>query len=123
MEQTNMSREQLCLFESVSDSDHLSLTLSVSERKHAAIQRFLHRAEKETQACVTKYSPGKRKSEYYRLSYRQGKKIRHIHIKGGSAIAELATYRAVKIQELIDRGADLEEVIAMTRTFNGARFR
>jgi hypothetical protein len=102
----------------VSDSEHVSLTDSVSERKHAAIQRFLNRGEKETQACVTKYSPGRRKSEYYRLSYRDGRKIHHIHIKGGSTIAELANYRAVKLQELIDRGADLEEVIAQARDFN-----
>lgn len=109
---------QLSLFDAVSDSDLVSITESVSEHKQAAIQRFLNRAETEHIACVTKYKPGKRKSEYYRLSYRQGKKIKHIHIRGGSTIAELAIYRANKLQAMIDRGAELAEVIAAVQTFN-----
>lgn len=109
---------QLSLFNVVSDSDLVSITKPVSEHKQAAIQRFLNRAEKEPIACVTTYSPGKRKSEYYRLSYRQGRKVKHIHIRGGSTIAELATYRANKLQAMIDRGAELAEVIAAVQTFN-----
>jgi hypothetical protein len=114
--------EQLCLFETVSDSDRTSLTLSVSDaqiKKQQAIQKYLDRANKEAIACVTRYSPGRRKNEYYRLSYRQGRKVKHIHIKGGSTIAELATYRAEKLQAMIDRGAELAEVIAAVKTFNG----
>jgi hypothetical protein len=111
--------EQLIIPFVVSDSDPVSITDSVSEHKQAAIQRFLDRGEKEPIACVTTYSPGKRKSQYYRLSYRQGKKVKHIHIRGGSTIAELATYRAQKLQALINRGAELPEVIAAVRTFNG----
>lgn len=116
--------EQLTIYSvlgDVSDSDRVSLTDSVSERKKAAIDRFLNRAEKDPIACVNTYSPGGRNRQYYRLSYRQTRtrKVKHIHIKGGSTIAELATYRAKKLQELIDRGAELAEVIAAVRTFNG----
>jgi hypothetical protein len=65
------------------------------------------------------YSPGRRSTEYYRLSYRYGRTVKHIHIKGGSVIAELATYRAKQLQGLIDRGAELAEVLAAAATFNG----
>ncbi|MGL5973221.1 MAG: hypothetical protein ACRCZK_05890 [Oscillospiraceae bacterium] len=124
--------EQLCLFEADSDSDSVSLSntdsdtdpkglASASTKKQQAIQKYLDRAvDKETTACVSKYSPGKRKTEYYRLSYRVGLKMKHIHIKGGSTIAELANYRAKKLQAMIDRGAELSEVLAAVRTFNGA---
>ena len=111
--------EQLEL--SLVSDDKASITENVSDAKtakHQAIQRYLDRAEKETIACVTKYSPGKRKTEYYRLSYRLGRKVKHIHIRGGSTISDLATYRAKKLQAMIDRGADLEEILAAVKTFN-----
>lgn len=115
--------EQLCLFEADSDTQSLSLSEFDSDRqikKQQAIQKYLDRAShKETTACVSKYSPGKRKTEYYRLSYRVGLKMKHIHIKGGSTIAELATYRAKVLQAMIDRGAELSEVLAAVATFNG----
>jgi hypothetical protein len=100
-------------------SEQLTILTVDSEHKQAAIQRFLDRGEKEPTASVNTYSPGKRKSEYYRLSYRQGRKMKHIHLRGGSTLAELATYRANKLQAMIDRGAELAEVIAAVRTFNG----
>lgn len=114
--------EQLCLFDAVSDNDRVSLTDSVSDaqiKKQQAIQKYLDRADKEAIACVNKYSPGKRKTEYYRLSYRLGRKVKHIHLRGGSTIAELANYRAKVLQAMIDRGAELSEVLAAVATFNG----
>ena len=117
--------QQLSLFNAVSDSDRVSITENVSDTqilKQQAIQRYLDSQEKDYQCCVTKYSPGRRKTEYYRLSYRISKRrIKHIHICGGSIIAELATYRAKKLQAMIDRGAELEEVIAAVRTFNSGQ--
>ena len=115
--------QQLSLFNTVSDSDRVSITKNVSDAqtvaKQEAIQRYLDSEEKDYQCCVTKYSPGRRSTEYYRLSYRISKRrIKHIHIRGGSTISELATYRANKLQAMIDRGAELAEVIAAVKTFN-----
>ena len=111
--------KQLSLFDGVSDQS-CSLTDSVSERKRQAIERFLRSGSKnEPVACVNEYSPGKRKLRYYRLSYRIDNKVKHIHIPGGSTISELAQYRATKLQELIDRGAELAEVLAMVNMFKG----
>ncbi len=118
--------QQLSLFNAVSDSDRVSITKTVSDAlivaKQEAIQRYLDSGEKDYQCCVTKYSPSRRSTEYYRLSYRISKRrVKHIHICGGSTIAELATYRAKKIQAMIDRGAELEEVIAAVITFNSGQ--
>lgn len=99
-----------------------SLTDNVSDvqtKKQQAIQKYLNRASKETTACITTYSPGRRKTEDYRLSYRVGRKVKHIHLRGGSTIAELATYRASVLQAMINRGAELSEVLAAVATFNG----
>ena len=115
--------QQLSLFDAASDSDRVSLANIDSDAlalaKREAIQRYLDSREKDYQCCVTKYSPGRRATEYYRLSYRISKRrMKHIHIRGGSTIAELATYRAKKLQAMIDRGAELAEVIAAVHTFN-----
>ena len=109
--------EQLRLFESVSDTSSASLTKSVSEHKRQAIQRFLDSGKKEHEVCVNRYSPGKRKTEYFRLSYRIGRKVKHLHIPGGNTYSVLAQYRAGKLQQLIDRGCELDEAIAQCISF------
>ncbi len=58
---------------------------------------------------------------YYRLSYRRRHKMKHLHIPGGNIRSRLAQYRAKKIKELIDRGAELEEVIALVQTYRASR--
>lgn len=86
--------------------------------KFRAIQRFLDNGEKEAIACVNRYKAGNRNNfYYYRLSYRQRRKMKHIHIPGGNTHSDLANYRAKKLQELIDRGAELGEIIAMVQMF------
>lgn len=112
--------EQLSLFD-VSDSKSASLTDSVSERKHQAIARFLDKGKKENDVCVGTYSPGRRHTEYFRLSYRVGRKVKHIHIPGGSTRANLARHRAKKLQSLIDRGAELSEIKSMLYDFRSGK--
>ena len=105
------------------DSESVSISFSDSDAKTAkqqALQRYLDNG-KEPIACVNVYSPGKRNTKYFRLSYRAGKKMKHTHIRGGSTISELAIYRAKKLQSMIDRGAELAEVIAAVQDFNSGR--
>jgi hypothetical protein len=114
--------EQLRLFEAASDTNLVSIAHNDSEHKRKAIQRYLDRGEKENDCYVNQYYPGKRATKYFRLSYRQGKKMKHIHIPGGNTLAELAQYRAKKLQEMINRGAELGEVIAAVKTYrSGAK--
>jgi hypothetical protein len=112
---------QLSIYDALpcSDSDRASLQNTRSDAKRQAIQRYLNSGISEPAICVNKYSPGRRSTQYYRLSYQWRGKKRHIHIKGGSVLAELATYRAKQLQGLIDRGAELAEVLAAAATFNG----
>lgn len=111
--------EQLSVFTACSDSDPVSLQNSRSDAKSRAIQRYLNDGKPEPSICVNTYSPGRRTTEYYRLSYQWRGRKKHIHIRGGSTIAELSTYRAGKLTEMIDRGAELAEILAAVRTFNG----
>ena len=116
--------QQLTIFDEldrVSDSGSASLTKSVSDGKRQAIQRFFDKAEKEPIACVNTYSPGGRKAKYYRLSYRLNRKIKHNHIKGGNTSARLARYRAEVLQSMIDRGAELAEILEQLADFNGGK--
>ena len=109
--------KQLSLFDSVEESKSFSSTDNVEEKRRA-IQRYLDRAQAEPTASVCTYTPGKCKTEYYRLLYRVGKKVKAIHIRGGNVRSPLAQYRADKLQQMIDRGAEFEELIAAVNTFN-----
>lgn len=102
-----------------SDSDRVSLQNPRSDAQSQAIQRYLGGSTGDPAICVNKYSPGRRATQYYRLSYQWWGKKRHIHIKGGSVTSELATYRANQLEALIERGAELEEVLAAATHFNG----
>jgi hypothetical protein len=119
--------EQLTIPGVCSDSDPVSLqntrsdtVKSTSDGKRKAIERYLRQGKKEPSISVNKYSPGKRATEYYRVSYQLGNRKKHIHLRGGSTIAELANYRASVLQAMIDRGAELSEVLAAVATFNGS---
>ena len=110
--------KQLRLFDVVEDSNGASSTDVVEDRKRQAIQRYLDKAPTEPTASVSTYKPSGRKTEYFRLVYRAGKKVKAIHIRGGNVRSKLAQYRASRLSELIDRGAELSEILAAVETFN-----
>jgi hypothetical protein len=110
--------EQLSLFDPTdSEQNFSSLSNSDSEQKMRAIQRFLNSGKEKTEYSVNTYRPGGKKHFYYRLSYRDGKKMKHLHIPGGNINSDLANYRADKLRTMIARGAELDEVIAAVRTY------
>ena len=74
---------------------------------------------KDPMLCVNTYSPGKRKTKYYRLSYFKDGQTKHLHIPGGNVRATLAKDRAKVLQKLIDSGAQLKEIIAVIETYRG----
>ena len=113
---------QLSLFgdDSAIESKSVSIALTASERqklKQEAIQRFLDTGEKENIPHVNIYHVRGTKNRYYRLSYRSAGKMKHLHIPGGNVLSKLAQYRAKKLNQLIDRGCDLDEAIAMVQYF------
>jgi hypothetical protein len=82
MEQEIMSK-QLRLFEGVEDEGDVSSTISVEDAKMFAITRYLER-KAEPLACVGVYTPNHRKTQYFRLCYRQNRKVKCVHIPGGN---------------------------------------
>ena len=91
---------------------------TLGDAKKQAIQRYLERTKPETSCSVEKYSPNGRKTEYFRLKFRQGRKTNTVHIKGGNISARLANYRANRLQGMIERGAELTEVLEQLADFN-----
>ena len=115
--------KQLTIYDAlkaISDTESASLMNPISEHQTQALQRFLDKG-KDPIVCVNIYSPGKRRTEYYRLSYFLDGKTKHLHIPGGNIRAKLAQYRAGELQKLIDRGAELEEIIAAVETYRGCQ--
>ena len=101
-------------------SDSSSLTNSVSEAKMKALQRFcqVSSPDDNKQCSVNVYqSGGSHYKRYFRLSYRKENKIKHLHIPGGNIYSPLAQYRAKQLREMIDRGAELGELIAAIETY------
>ncbi len=113
------SNKQLNIFDAVGDSDQVSPKKPVGDTKNQAIQRYLGRAKVEFTASVNQYHPNGRKTEYFRLDYRVGENAKSIHICGGNVHAPLAQKRAKEIQLMIDRGAQLKEIIAAVKTYRG----
>ena len=108
--------KQLTIYDAISDTKSASLMNPISDAQTQALQRFLEKG-KDPIVCINTYSPGRRTTEYYRLSYFLDGKTKHLHIPGGNTLSKLAQYRAGKLQELIDRGAELEEIIAAVETY------
>lgn len=103
-----------------STDKNMSLTDDVSD-KLVSIQRFLNRGKNDSlsvaQPHVNQYSPGRRDTFYYRLSWRDGKRTKHLHIRGGNVYSQLATERAEQIKQMIDRGLELEKIIVSVKSF------
>jgi len=98
-----------------------SISTSDIEPKSQALYRFLGQAAKKVECSVNEYESSKcPKRFYFRVSWRQGK-MKHLHIPGGSTLSQLAQYRAAKLREMIERGAELGEIIAAVETYRGKR--
>ncbi len=101
---------------------NLSLTDGVSDTKFRSIERFLSRATESTsesiiQPHVNSYAPGGRDTFYYRLSWRDGRRTKHLHIRGGNIYSQLAQTRAEQIRQMCDRGDELEKIIDTVKSF------
>lgn len=114
-----MESQQLSLFEIENDTLNVSIANNAIEQKIIAIQKYLGHIAKDNDCYINTYYPGKRDTIYFRLSYRQGCKMKHHHIPGGNINSDLAQYRVKRLQEMIDRGAELGEVLAALSTYRG----
>ena len=107
--QTHTNKRIKSVSDSVSDGVSDTVSDTVSDRSKASL----------TKPCVNKYSPAKRKTAYYRLSYRTDNKVKHIHIRGGNINSSIATRRARQLQTMIDRGATVAELLSAIADYRG----
>lgn len=70
--------------------------------------------------CINTYSPGgtaRGKRYYFRYSYYEGSRKRHIHIKGGSISSNLARSRAGQVNEWIAQKLEPREIVQLVSRF------
>lgn len=111
--------EQITLFDPLGDTESVSPRTTRGDTKKRAIQKYLNEGKIDPKPLVNRYTPNGRKTQYFRLDYWLPSGKKSIHIKGGNTSAKLANYRAKKLQKLIDRGAELLEVLEQLADFNG----
>ncbi len=58
---------------------------------------------------------------YYRVSYKEGTRTKHIHVPGGNIRSDLVQYRAQKIQGMIDRGNSVSKIITLINSYKGKK--
>jgi hypothetical protein len=71
--------------------------------------------------AISTYSPRgtARGGQYYRLSYRDGGRVRHQHIRGGNTHSPIAQAKVQEVRSLLDAGIPPAEIAAMLRNSAG----
>jgi hypothetical protein len=70
--------------------------------------------------AIGKYRAGgntRGNGEYWRFSYRDGRRVKHVHIPGGCCSNPIASARADKIREVINLGATVEQVLKLIQNW------
>jgi len=95
---------------------------SITPVESAVIESTLAPAEAEVDSItldpITTYRPGgtARGGQYYRLSYREGGRVRHCHIRGGNTDSPIAQAKVAEVRSLLAAGVSPLEIAAMLRT-------
>jgi len=71
--------------------------------------------------AISIYSPRgtARSGEYFRFSYRDGSRMRHIHIRGGNTDSSIAQAKVAEVRSLLAAGISPAEIAAMLRNSDG----
>jgi len=69
-------------------------------------------------SAVSTYKPRgtARGKEYFRLSYKCGGKVRHVHIRGGNTDSPIAQAKVREVRSLLAAGMAPSEIAAMLKT-------
>jgi hypothetical protein len=70
--------------------------------------------------AVSTYKPRgtARSGEYFRLSYRDGERVRHIHIRGGNTDSPIAQAKVQEVRSLLGAGVSPHKVAEMLRNID-----
>jgi hypothetical protein len=68
--------------------------------------------------AISTYTPRgtARSGEYFRFSYRDGARMRHIHIRGGNTDSPIAQAKVAEVRSLLAAGISPAEIAAMLKT-------
>jgi hypothetical protein len=68
--------------------------------------------------AVSTYRPRgtARGGEYYRLSYKDGSRVRHIHIRGGNTDSPIAQAKVAEVRSLLAAGMSPREIAALLKS-------
>lgn len=93
------------------DDSLTSVEPAVSESNSLADSEYL------ALNAVNAYRPGgtARGSKYYRLSYKDGTRVRHIHIRGGNTDSQIAQAKAQEVRSQLAAGIRPAEIAAMLK--------
>lgn len=65
---------------------------------------------------IEEYSPSnRRKHKYYRYCWMVGRKIKHLHIRGGNTKTPLVIYRKLDIEDLILTGETPDKIVEIIK--------
>ena len=97
-------------------SDHLTEIVSDTDLK---INPELIQPEPQEPppGTVNLYFPGRRNTPYYRFSYRNGRRTKHVHIRGGNYANPEARANADTIRAMVNRRAALDQILAQIAKF------
>ncbi len=103
--------EVACVVDSVTSNAEVAVTESIPEP-----------ADSVTSSAVSTYRPrGTARGienvplEYFRFSYRDGSKVRHVHVKGGNTNSPLAKAKVQEVRSLLASGVPPTEIAKLLR--------
>jgi hypothetical protein len=74
--------------------------------------------------AISTYSPRgtARSGEYFRFSYRDGSRMRHIHIRGGNTDSPIAQAKVAEVRSLLTAGIPPQQIAAILRSGSMTKF-
>ena len=99
----------------VSSTNFVEDGKSITEKKVKPVEDTIRQAS--STASISTYSPSRRKTKYFRLVYRDATKVKAVHIPGGNINSLTAIRRAEKLQDMINYGASIQELLSVLANY------
>jgi hypothetical protein len=103
--------------DSVTTTPTISVTESIAEPD---VTESIAEPDDSVTKAISTYKPkGTARGgsgEYFRFSYRDGSKVRHIHIRGGNTDSAIANARVEEVRSLLAAGTPAAEIVEMLRS-------
>jgi hypothetical protein len=100
--------------DSVTTVSTVSVTESITE---PGVTESIAEPDDSVTKAISTYRPKgtARSGEYFRFSYRDGSKVRHIHIRGGNTDSPIAQAKVEEVRSALAAGVPAVEIVKMLR--------